>query len=136
MDTRTHTDGERGQATVELALVLPILCILLLAVVQFGVAFNHYLTLTDAVRAGARQAAVSRPVASPSSATISKVRAAASNLKSADLLVTVSDPGGGTATWAPGSDVKVSATYPYSIDLLGVVVASGRISSSTVERVE
>jgi hypothetical protein len=30
----------------------------------------------------------------------------------------------------------VTATYPYDISLLGVIVASGRFSSSTVERVE
>jgi len=39
-------------------------------------------------------------------------------------------------SWAPGSDVRVTATYPYDINLLGVVIASGRLSSATVERVE
>ena len=42
----------------EFALVLPILLFLLLAIVQFGVVFNNYVTLTDAVRAGARKGAV------------------------------------------------------------------------------
>ena len=44
----------------EFALVLPILLFLLLAIVQFGVVFNNYVTLTDAVRAGARKGAVAR----------------------------------------------------------------------------
>jgi Flp pilus assembly protein TadG len=136
MRNRATIAQEDGQAAVEFALVLPILCMLLLGIAQFGVAFNHYLTLTDAVRAGARQAAVSRPVATPVAATESKVRAAATGLTSTDLLVTVTDPSGTPATWDPGSDVKVTASYPYAIDLLGVVVASGRLSSSTVERVE
>ncbi len=136
MNHPARIEQENGQAAVEFALVLPILCMLLLGIAQFGIAFNHYLALTDAVRAGARQAAVSRPVAGPEGVTISKVRAAASGLTSSDLLVTVNDPSGTPATWAPGSDVKVTATYPYAIDLLGVVVASGRLSSSTVERVE
>ena len=56
---------EKGQALTELALVLPVLCLLLFAIVQFGIAFNHYLTLTDAVRAGARQAAIARFQADP-----------------------------------------------------------------------
>jgi hypothetical protein len=30
----------------------------------------------------------------------------------------------------------VSATYPYKISLLGMVVKSGRLSSTTLERVE
>ena len=45
---------------VEFAIVLPILLVLVFGIIQFGIVFNHYLTLTDAVRAGARQAAVSR----------------------------------------------------------------------------
>ena len=51
---------ERGQAMVEFALVLPILMALLLGIIQFGIVFNNYITLTDAARAGARKAAVSR----------------------------------------------------------------------------
>jgi hypothetical protein len=35
-----------------------------------------------------------------------------------------------------GSDVTVTATYPYTIDLLGVIVKSGTLSASTTERVE
>jgi Flp pilus assembly protein TadG len=132
----TTNDREDGQATVEFALVLPVLALLLLGIVQFGIAFNHYLTLTDAVRAGARQAAVSRPVADPVAATKARVAGAADGLKASDLAVSVTAPGGGPASWAPASDVRVTATYPYDIDLLGIVVASGRLSSSTVERVE
>ena len=42
-----------GQAIVEFAIVLPLLLALVLGIVQFAIAFNNYLTLTDAVRAGA-----------------------------------------------------------------------------------
>ncbi len=121
---------------VELALVLPVLGLLLFGIVEFGIAFNNYLTLTDAVRAGARQAAVSRYVADPVGATESQLTAAASGLNTSQLQMSVTAPDGTPATWAPGSDVKVTATYPYDINVLGVVVASGRLSSSTVERVE
>lgn len=128
--------SERGQAMVELALVLPVLGVLLFGIVQFGLTFNNYLTLTDAVRAGARQAAVSRYVSDPVAATTNKVLAAADGLSRPPLTVTVTAPDGSPATWAPGTDVKVTATYPYSINVLGMVVASGSLSSSTTERVE
>jgi len=49
--------SERGQSLVEFALALPILVLLLFAVIQFGVVFNNYVTLTDATRAGARNSA-------------------------------------------------------------------------------
>jgi Flp pilus assembly protein TadG len=114
----------------EFALVLPILALLLFGVIQFGMAFNNYITLTDAVRAGARKGAVSRRLSNPDAAVTTSVRDAATDLKSSDLQITVN------STWAQGSDVTVTATYPYSIHLLGVVVKSGRLHSSTTERVE
>ena len=45
---------------VEFTLIFPVLAILLFGVIQFGIAFNNYLAVTDAVRAGSRQAAVAR----------------------------------------------------------------------------
>jgi Flp pilus assembly protein TadG len=122
--------SERGQSLTEFALALPILALLLFAVIQFGIVFNNYVTLTDATRAGARKAAVDRQVPNPAAAAISAVRSSATDLKQSDLAVTV------TSTWQPSSDVTVTATYPYSISLLGMVVKSGRLSSSTTERVE
>ena len=44
--------SERGQSLTEFALALPILALLLFAVIQFGIVFNNYVTLTDATRAG------------------------------------------------------------------------------------
>jgi Flp pilus assembly protein TadG len=122
--------SERGQSLTEFALALPILALLLFAVIQFGIVFNNYVTLTDATRAGARKAAVDRQLANPAGAAVSAVRSSAANLKQSDLAVTV------TSTWQPSADVTVTATYPYSISLLGMVVKSGRLSSTTTERVE
>jgi Flp pilus assembly protein TadG len=122
--------SERGQSLTEFALALPILALLLFAVIQFGIVFNNYVTLTDATRAGARKAAVGRRLGNPVSATITAVRNSATDLNQSNLNVTV------TSTWQPAADVKVTATYPYSISLLGMVVKSGRLSSTTTERVE
>jgi len=127
---RDGAGRERGQAMVEFVIVLPILCVLLFGIVQFGITFNHYLTLTDSVRAGARKAAVSREVSDPVGAAVAQVRASASDLKQSNLSVTVS------SSWAPGGDVTVTAKYPYSINIMGIVVHSGQLSSSTTERVE
>jgi Flp pilus assembly protein TadG len=115
---------------VEFAIVLPLLLLLLLGILQFGVVFNNYITLTDATRAGARQAAVGRSVADPTGAAVSRVRASAANLDQAKLAVAVQ------SSWAQGADVTVTASYPYSISLLGLVVHSGALNSVTTERVE
>jgi Flp pilus assembly protein TadG len=122
-----------GQTLVEFALVLPLLAVLLFGVIQFGIVFNHYLDLTDAVRAGARMAAVSRQTSDPTGpngvATQAVVRSAG------DITI---DPSKVTVTssWQPGEDVTVQAAYPYSINLFGWVFASGDLHSKTTERVE
>jgi Flp pilus assembly protein TadG len=56
--TNHNTKSERGQTMVEFTLIVPILLVLMLGIAQFGITFNNYVTLTDAVRAGARKAAV------------------------------------------------------------------------------
>jgi Flp pilus assembly protein TadG len=116
----------------EFALVLPILALLLFGVIQFGITFNHYLTLTDAVRAGARKAAVGRRLPDPPGAAVTATRDAATDLDQSKLNVTVTV----APSWAAGAEATVSADYPYSISLLGLVVKSGRMHSTTKERVE
>ena len=122
--------GQRGQTMVEFAIVLPIFLMLLLGIAQLGIAFNNYVTLTDGVRAGARYGAVLRTVGTRNSDTINKVKQSSANLNQSNINVTV------TSTWTAGSDLTVCGTYPYSINLIGLVVASGNLNSCTTNRVE
>jgi Flp pilus assembly protein TadG len=122
--------SEQGQSLTEFALALPVLALLLFAVIQFGIAFNNYVTLTDATRAGARKAAVSGKDPSPANTCVTAIRSSAKDMNQSDLQPNCS------STWQPGADVTVTATYPYKISLLGLVVKTGRLSSTTTERVE
>jgi Flp pilus assembly protein TadG len=128
---RIQIRNEQGQAMTEFALVLPVLALILFAVIQFGIVFNNYITLTDATRAGARKAAVSRDDPNRDADVMAAVRGSATDLDGSKL--SVSPP---SSTWDSGTDVTVTASYPYSISLLGLVVKSGRLSSTTTERVE
>jgi Flp pilus assembly protein TadG len=130
MSRRLYIRDERGQTMTEFALVLPILLLVLFGIIQFGIAFNNYVSLTDAVRAGARVAAVSRLSTTPTQDATDKVMAASGDLDTAKVGVTV------TSDWVHGDDVTVKGTYPYSISLLGFVVTSGNLTSTTTERVE
>ena len=130
MPHKPQLKNERGQTMVEFALVLPVLALLLFGVIQFGIAFNSYLTITDAVRAGARKAAVSADAPDPVGSATTEVRASAGSLDLSQLNVSV------TSTWQPGSDVTVQATYPYSIHLLGLYDFGGQLKSKATERVE
>jgi Flp pilus assembly protein TadG len=124
---------QEGQAAAEMALVLPVLAALLLAIAQFGIVFNNYITLTDATRAGARKAAVSRFIGDGGTSAKAAVYTAASNLNAGSLNVNVD----ASPNWtAPGGDVTVTATYPYSINILGWTVAGGNLTSTTTERLE
>jgi Flp pilus assembly protein TadG len=130
MPKRIDITNERGQTMTEFAIVLPILVVLLFGIVQFGITFNNYVTLTDAARAGARRAAVARNESDPAGAATTAVRSSATDLNQSKLNVSVSSP------WTPGSDVTITASYPYSISLLGWVVKSGDLTTKTTERVE
>jgi Flp pilus assembly protein TadG len=130
MNNRAAIRSERGQSMTEFALVLPLLVVLLFGIIQFGITFNNYISLTDAVRAGARKATTSRHANDPVAVTIDQVRRAATDLDPADLQVSVE------SSWNPYDDVKVTASYPYSIKLLGVTIKEGRMNSATTERVE
>lgn len=122
--------SERGQSLTEFALALPILALLLFAVIQFGIVFNNYVTLTDATRAGARKAAVGRRLSDPRGACLTAIRNSATDLNQSDLSPDCQ------SSWQAGADVTVTATYPYKIQLLGMPVKSGRLKSTTTERVE
>jgi Flp pilus assembly protein TadG len=119
----------------EFAIILPVFLVLLLGIVQFGLVYNNWVTLTDAVRAGARKAAVSRTDSNRNTDVINAVKTAAADLSASKL--TVDTP---VSTWSPGDTVKVCAHYPYSISLLpGTswgISKSGSLDSCTTERVE
>ena len=125
---------EKGQALVEFAIILPVLLLILFGILQFGVTFNQYISVTAAAREGARKASVSRSLGASAATTaaVNAAKATAPSLKSTSMQVIVTP----SAAWAQGSDVTVQVKYPYSINILGKVVSSGYLTSSTTMRIE
>ena len=97
--------GERGQSLVEFAMVVPLLLLLVFAIIDFGRAFDSWITVTSAAREGARVGAVGADQAT----IISKVDQAASDLDQSKLTVNVTNAQG-----APGSTVSVQVNYAFS----------------------
>jgi Flp pilus assembly protein TadG len=126
--------NDSGQAVVEFAVILPVLLMILFAILQFGIVFNNYIQVTAAAREGARKAAVSRSLgtAAAETAATTSAKSAAPGLKQTSIAVSYPN----SPTFAQGSDVTVKVTYPYSISILGIIVKSGNLSSSTTMRVE
>ena len=118
--------NERGQTMVEFALVVPILCLVLFGILQFGALYNDYVTL-DRRRArrspeGSCQPPCDEPVRRPSPRPPPATQPP--GLEPTDLDIDVSSTAGSAA-----NPVTVTATYPYAVDLLGIVVASGNLES-------
>jgi Flp pilus assembly protein TadG len=131
---RKDIRDQEGQAMTEFAIVLPIFVLLLFGIIQFGITFNNYITLTDAARAGARKAAVLRSSTSTNYAADCKaaVLAAATNLNQTILAPNVQC----LSSWNAGADVEVDAKYPYSIKLFGIPLKTGNLTTAMKERVE
>lgn len=130
----TTAGEESGQALVEFALILPILMMILLGVFEFGTAFWSYQQVSAAASEGARRAAVSRTANDKTGVVTTAVRNAAPNLDADDLNVAL-NPGGG-ATWAPGSSVSVTVTYPEDVRILGISIWDDNLTVTRTARVE
>ena len=126
---RRRTQAESGQALVEAAIALPVVLIIVFAVINFAIVWNHWESLTDAVRAGARVAATCRFVPGGTAAATTAYEAAAVDLPG-------HPPPDIGACGNPGTTITVTGTVPYSIDVMGLVVKSGDLTSATTETVE
>lgn len=67
---RSRTRSDAGQATVELALALPLVCTVLLGVVQVAVVVRDQLVVQAAAREGARAAATAADPAAAANAAV------------------------------------------------------------------
>jgi len=110
-------EREDGQSLVEFALVIPIFLLVLFAIVDFGMAFHAWITVTNSAREGARVGAVR----ATSGEIEQRVRDTATSLDQANLTVGVSNAEG-----QPGESVVVDVSYDYSLmtplaDLLNMV---------------
>jgi Flp pilus assembly protein TadG len=122
--TRQH---ERGQAAVEVALVLPLLVSLALVLVQVGLVVRDQVLLVHAAREAAREAAVS-----PTTTDIGRAARGATALRETRLTVRVGDRG------PPGGTVTVEVRYrsPTDVPLVGALIGDVRLTSRATMRVE
>ncbi len=120
-------NGEKGQALAEFALLIPIFLILLFAIVDFGMGFHSWITVTNSAREGARLGAVS--------ATMEKIEERVrltANLPKQDINMTVTVT---NAQGQPGDSVVVQVDYDYDLitPLAGLVqLVSGDILGPTL----
>ena len=104
------TEGDRGAASLELAVLLPVLIMFLAGLVMCGLAFNAKITLTSAAREGAR--ALALDTGDP----VVVARSAAPGIDSNDISVTHS---GSPCTPGDPASVTLSYDFPYTIPFFG-----------------
>ncbi|MBP6728510.1 MAG: pilus assembly protein [Microthrixaceae bacterium] len=100
VDRRGDRRLDRGQATVEAVVVLPVIVVVLLALVQVGLVLRDHVAVTTAARAAARVAVVE-----PDTAAVRRAAIGSTGLRSDRVLVSLE----GDAS--PGSLVTVRVRY-------------------------
>ena len=116
---RRFRKSSRGQALVEFALVMPLLLILIIAVFEFGRAWNLHQTITDAAREGARKAVIANNTVTQDSVIVAiSGRVAASAFDPASAAVSFPD-GFHTGT---NNITSVRIEYPFRFTFLRVLI--------------
>ena len=123
----TRARDERGQATVEAALVLPLVTFFLLGVVQIGFVVRAQVLVTHVAREAVRAAAVD---ADPDAAR--RAATSSSSLDGDRMKVLVQGREG------PGSRVRVTVTYsvPTDVPLVGDLIGDVSLQATATMRVE
>jgi Flp pilus assembly protein TadG len=153
---RSFRRNERGQALVEMALVLPLLLLILMAILQFGEMYNVYNNLTDAARVGARTLSIQRNVADPCTPAIAATQRAVAGdlpggpLPAADIATTfasatspptvpvpdVCGSGGAGGNEVQNDTATVTITYHYTLKVFGVGLFGFNLTPSASDAIE
>lgn len=123
---------KNGQSLVETALIMPLIILILMGIIDFGMIFNSYLVVSNASREGARNAAVGKS----DNNIVSIVNMASSTLDAAKITTTIYPQ---QAYRKTGDEVKITVEYQYTF--LTPVVSSlmnkpFKLKSVSVMRVE
>jgi Flp pilus assembly protein TadG len=127
--------NQRGAAAVEFALLLLPLVLLVTGIIQFGIVFNYYVSITHAAREGVRWAALENPVDFVRTKTIEAAPSLNPALQPTDI--TVSNPA--PSIDDQGEPVTVTVTYavPINIPLMQTFLGSTfTLVSSATQRIE
>ena len=122
---RGRLRGEGGQAAVEFALVVPLLCLIIIAILHFGKVMNYWLDLNHVASEGARKAAVNTYASDAEYETYIRGRLETGELRTGG---TTSIPTASTiAVCLPegseiGDPVTVQVAVGYSLPFIGTAV--------------
>ncbi len=106
-------EKEQGAVAVEFALLLPALLLLIVGMIQFGIIFNYYISVTHAAREGVRWAALHHVESEVQQKAIDAAPSLKPPLVQSDI--TVSNPA--PTIEDQGEPVTVTVSYQVPIDV-------------------
>jgi Flp pilus assembly protein TadG len=137
--------GQRGQTAVEFALCATVFFMIVFGLLKVATIYGDYVALQHAARDGSRKGSVTRGTGNANSAAVgaavtTAVQQAGTFLDSAQMGITVTPldsnykPNG--TLWEAHDRVQVTVTYPWKLDVLGLPVWSGTMSTTTQAIIE
>ena len=129
---------ERGQSTVELALVVPLIALVIFGCVKVGIVFFSYEQVASAANAAARAAAVNHgtdptDAAREAAKSISPTVGLDDSQIAVSYVSTATPPG---AAWSYPGTVTVAITYPVKFSFLGVLPQQFDLKATATKRLE
>ncbi|MDX6631255.1 MAG: hypothetical protein QOH00_3501 [Gaiellales bacterium] len=137
--------GERGQTAVEFALCATVFFMIVFGLLKVATIYGDYVALQHAARDGVRKGSVTRGTGNANSASVSAavttaVKNAGTFLDPAQMVITVTgrdsnaSPNG--TLWEAHDRVEVTVDYPWKLDVLGLPVWSGTMTTTTQAIIE
>lgn len=142
---RRAVGRERGQTAVEFALCATVFFMIVFGLLKVAVIYGDYTALQHAARDGTRKGSVTRgtgdaDATSVANAVTTAVRSSNALLDPTKMGITVTGLDSNVAPngtlWEAHDRVQVTVTYPWKLDVIGVTVLSGTMSTTTAAIIE
>ena len=136
---------QRGQTAVEFALCATVFFMIVFGLLKVATIYGDWVALQHAARDGSRKGSVTRGTGNANSIAVSAavttaVQNAGTFLDNAQMGITVTgldsnvSPNG--TLWEAHDRVQVTVTYPWKLDVMGLPVWSGTMSTTTQAIIE
>ena len=109
---------ESGVALVEFALVLPLLLVLVLGIIDFGRAFNHWIDSTHLANVAARYAVVNKNPGAPASLTLQQYIQEQATQQVPAVCIEFQDTTPAVGEWV---EVRVTSEWSWLASLVGLI---------------
>jgi Flp pilus assembly protein TadG len=129
--------GQRGQTAVEFALCATVFFMIVFGLLKVATIYGDYVALQHAARDGSRKGSVTRGTgdADPTTvraAVVTAAKGAGTLLDPNQMVISTTDftcPA--CSTWKAHDTIEVTVSYPWKLDVLGLPVWSGTMTSVT-----